>query len=152
MTKLKILIVTKLYQIYDKTVKLKLWQNSINLNCDTTKKLKLWKLSKNNCCNYKIIWYFFLSFIGKSTNRKTYQYGTFSWGKSTILHLVLFLTGTFSYTPISHFTPSAILITYRLVESRYSPTLDGFRYPLANCCATSLCLCLFVADHSLANF
>ena len=34
--------------------------------------------------------------IGKCTNRKKYHYGTISLGKSTILHLVLFPTGTFS--------------------------------------------------------
>ena len=39
-------------------------------------------------------------FIGKTTSWKKYQYGTFSLGKSTILHLILFLTGTFSYTPL----------------------------------------------------
>ena len=47
----------------------------------------------------KAIWYFFRLFIGKSTNRKKYRYGTFSLGKSTILNLVLFLTGTFTNTP-----------------------------------------------------
>ena len=41
---------------------------------------------------------------GKSTNRKTYQYGTFSLGKITILHFVLFLIGTFSHWYFSLYT------------------------------------------------
>ena len=48
----------------------------------------------------KTIWYFFLLLIEKSTTRKKYQYGTFSLCKTNILHLVFFLTGTFSYTPL----------------------------------------------------
>jgi hypothetical protein len=56
----------------------------------------------NNYFNYNSHMVLFSIIEIKSTSRKKYQYGTLTLGKSTILHLVLFLIGTCSYTNNKH--------------------------------------------------
>ena len=69
----------------------------------------------------------------KEFNGKTYQYGTLSLGKYTILLLVLFPAGTFSYTPLfsdtEHYFPIHRMVDARgrLADVAPHQTRDGAR-------------------------
>ena len=84
----------------------------------------------------------FISFIGKSTNWKKYQYGTFSLGKGTILHLILFShLHFFLYSEQSY-------ICYIKTNRKKSPYVPKHKWYVNIHTKWLSCICQFINKNS----